>query len=83
MSDLNLKRALWDAGGDKLKQGFEEGKKLEELSLLKLETQWGEYWDSTGAKKPLQYGVEALKSVVTGSRMDAAKAIGHEKLSLD
>jgi hypothetical protein len=32
--------------------------------------------------KPLQYGVEALKSVVTGTRMDANKAGNHAKLSL-
>merc|ERR1712000_111983 len=70
-----LKQEMWRANSDKVK-------KLDDLTLLELETQWGEYWDSTGVMKPLEYGVEALKSVVTGTRMDANKAGNHAKLSL-
>ncbi|ELR24284.1 pyridoxamine 5'phosphate oxidase family superfamily protein [Acanthamoeba castellanii str. Neff] len=81
-NDNALKQELWSANSDKLKKWFPEDKKLDELTLLELETQWGEYWDSTGVMKPLQYGVEALKSVVTGTRMDANKAGNHAKLSL-
>ena len=81
-NDSALKQELWSANSDKLKKWFPEDKKLDDLTLLELETQWGEYWDSTGVMKPLQYGVEALKSVVTGTRMDADKAGNHAKLSL-
>jgi general stress protein 26 len=81
-NDNALKQELWSANSDKLKKWFPEDKKLDDLTLLELETQWGEYWDSTGVMKPLQYGVEALKSVVTGTRMDANKAGNHAKLSL-
>merc|ERR1711974_327914 len=79
-NDNALKQEMWCANSDKLKKWFPEDKKLDDHTLLELETQWGEYWDSTGVMKPLQYGVEALKSVVTGTRMDANKAGNHAKL---
>jgi general stress protein 26 len=82
-NDKRLALELWNQGGDTLHRWFPEGKRLEELTLLELETEWGEYWDSTGVMKPLQYSVEALKSVVKGERMDVSKTRGHAKLSLD
>lgn len=80
--DPSLKMELWNEGGEKLNQWLPPGKNLEELTLVELETQWGEYWDSTGITKSLQYGAEALKAVLTGSRMDGSKASDHAKLSL-
>lgn len=81
--DATLKRELWNAGGDKLRKWFSENQSLDELTLLELETQWGEYWDSRGAGTNIQFGLEAVKSVLTGSRVDAGKAGDHAKLSLD
>ena len=80
-NDKALKQRLWDANGEKLKKWFPEDKTLDDLTLLELESQWGEYWDTTGTKS-IQYGVEALKAYVTGTRMDANKAGNHAKLSL-
>ena len=78
--DKHLMRSLWN---DKLLAWFPQGVEQENLGLIKVDTQWAEYWDYSGMGKNLRFNVSALNAAIHGDPGPSMTEYGaHAKVGL-
>eukprot|EP01089_Gocevia_fonbrunei_P013130 TRINITY_DN3273_c0_g1_i1.p1 TRINITY_DN3273_c0_g1~~TRINITY_DN3273_c0_g1_i1.p1 ORF type:complete len:173 (+),score=30.00 TRINITY_DN3273_c0_g1_i1:115-633(+) len=78
--DKNKIDELWTEG---LRPWFPNGTATEDIALLKVCSNWGEYWDYSGPVQKLSYAYHAVKSTVTGEKLCEGEEFGkHERVGL-
>lgn len=60
---------------------FPKGKDDPDLTLIKVASRIGEYWDQTGTNR-LEYAFEAGKALLKGERLQDKEVPGHAKVDL-
>ncbi|KAL6049364.1 hypothetical protein QOT17_020520 [Balamuthia mandrillaris] len=67
VSSEAAKRELWSVH---LKPYFPEGPEDKELSFVKVRSQWGEYWDTSGVGRTIKSVMSAGKAVMSGEKVN-------------
>jgi general stress protein 26 len=78
LNDDLLAAKLWSPD---MRLWFPDGHKDSQLTVIRVDPTYAEYWDRTGLRK-LEFLWEAGKAIVKGEKADDQKLHGHEKIRL-